>query len=114
MLESVDSIEKACKKLDRFGSEISRNELHLFEVMNSSQLQPEDSEVVEVSCWEDRWQIHKRLQELEIPSWCDLGQPLRVQISNTNDAIQLSSVLQQFSSSRQELVSYIQRCWSLK
>lgn len=114
MLESNDSIGKACRKLDRFGSGVSRNELHLFKVMNSSQLQPENSEIVEVNCWEDRWQIYKRLQELDIPSWCGLGQPLRVQINNTSDGIQLSSVLQQFSSSRQELVSYLKRCWSLK
>ncbi|MEB3279887.1 MAG: hypothetical protein VKK42_13315 [Lyngbya sp.] len=79
--------------------------------MNSSQLQPENSEVIEVNCWADRWQVYRRLQELGIPCSCEVEQPLRVQITNTNQAVQLSSVLKQFTASRQDLLESLERCW---
>lgn len=82
--------------------------------MNSSQLQPENSEVIQVNCWADRWQVYRRLQELGIPCSCEVEQPLRVQIKNTNQAVQLSSVLKQFTASRQELLDSLERSWQAR
>ncbi|MGB3188496.1 MAG: Asr1405/Asl0597 family protein [Limnoraphis sp.] len=79
--------------------------------MNSSQLHPDNSEVIEVNSWADRWQVYRRLQELGIPSSCEIEQPLRVQINNINQAVQLSSVLKQFSASRRDLLETLERCW---
>ncbi|MEL7034313.1 MAG: Asr1405/Asl0597 family protein [Cyanobacteria bacterium J06592_8] len=82
--------------------------------MNSSQLQPENSEIIEVNCWADRWQVYRRLQELGIPCSCEVDQPLRVQINSGSHALQLSSVLKQFTGSRQELLAGLERSWNAK
>jgi len=65
--------------------------------------------VVEVN-WADRWQVYKRLQELNIPSWCSSNQPLTVEIANTEAAVQLWSVMRLLNSSRQELISTLKEC----
>lgn len=78
--------------------------------MKSSQLEPGEGEIVQVN-WIDRWFIYKRLQELEIPCWCASQQPLRVNICNCRDAIQLISVVKQTTASRQELIQNLERCW---
>ena len=72
--------------------------------------EPEVREIVEVK-WADRWQVYQRLQELEIPCWCDAGQPLKVEIADLTTAVQLSSVLRQFTASRQDLVWWLKQCW---
>ncbi len=114
MLEIKDSIGKASTKFPRSGSGLSRNKLQLVQVMNSSQLQPDNSEVIEVNSWADRWQVYRRLQELGIPCSCEVEQPLRVQINNPNQAVQLSSVLKQFTASRGELVQNLERSWNIE
>lgn len=78
--------------------------------MNSSHLQPEDSEVVAID-WADRWLIYNRLQDLEIPCWCEVGQPLRVKIRTPKEAVQLSSVVKQHTASRCELIQNLEQCW---
>ena len=65
--------------------------------------------VVEVS-WADRWQVYKRLQDLNIPSWCGSNQPLTVEITNTEAAIQLWSVMRQLNASRQDLICTLEEC----
>ncbi len=72
--------------------------------------QPEIKEIVEVD-WADRWQVYQRLQELDIPCCCVTEQPLRVHIADPIAAIQLWSVLRQFTQSRQDLVCWLERCW---
>lgn len=69
-------------------------------------------EIVRVS-WPDRWQVYRRLQELEIPCWCAVEQPLRTQIDTVKQAAQLISVLRQVSASRSELVQWLECCWRL-
>jgi hypothetical protein len=78
--------------------------------MSTFDLRPEACEILEVS-WVDRWQVYKRLQELDINCWCEVEQPLRVHLKNANEAMQLESVLKQFTANRHELVQLLQRCW---
>ncbi|MEA5564027.1 MULTISPECIES: Asr1405/Asl0597 family protein [unclassified Anabaena] len=76
--------------------------------MKSFLSQIEQTYVVEVN-WLDRWQIYQRLQELDIPCWCEASQPLKVKISSPVAAIQLWSVIRQFTASRQDLISTLKR-----
>lgn len=69
-------------------------------------------EIVQVS-WLDRWQVYRRLQELEIPCWCGVDQPLRTQINTVKQAAQLISVLRQVSGSRAQLVQWLECCWQI-
>lgn len=78
--------------------------------MKSLSRQSEVGEIVEVS-WADRWQVYQRLQELAIPCWCATEQPLKVHIADVTAAIQLWSVLRQFTAPRQDLVRALDRCW---
>ncbi|MGF1493473.1 MAG: Asr1405/Asl0597 family protein [Microcoleaceae cyanobacterium] len=78
--------------------------------MNSSQLQPEDTNPVEVDAT-DRWLVYYRLKDLDIPCWCQVGQPLRVRISTPAEAAQLSSVVKQHTASRHELIQNLEKCW---
>ena len=62
--------------------------------------------------WCDRWQVFHRLQELNICCWCEANQPLVVEIESAIAAIQIWSVTRQFTSSRQQLISTLERCWN--
>jgi hypothetical protein len=68
--------------------------------------------VVGVS-WADRWQVYQRLQELGIPCWCEANQPLTAEINNPTAAIQLWSVMQRFTLTRQELIWTLEHSWRL-
>ncbi|MBF2050046.1 MAG: hypothetical protein IGS54_22210 [Elainella sp. C42_A2020_010] len=59
----------------------------------------------------DRWQVHQRLEELEIASTCLRDGSLKVEIRSPLTIIQLRSVLQQFTASRQQLVDWLEQCW---
>lgn len=80
--------------------------------MNPAEPELEVGEIVQVS-WLDRWQVYKRLQELEIPCWCGVDQPLRVQINTAKQAAQLASVLKQFNAPRGELAQWLECCWQI-
>lgn len=80
--------------------------------MNPAEPELEVGEIVQVS-WLDRWQVYKRLQELEIPCWCGVDQPLRAKVNTPKQAAQLASVLKQFSASRGELVKLLECCWQI-
>lgn len=71
---------------------------------------PEVKIVVSVD-WTDRWQVYTRLQELNITCSCGMNQSLTVEISNVMAAIQLWSVVHQFTASRRELIQTLERCW---
>ncbi len=72
--------------------------------------QTQSKHVVQVN-WADRWQVYQRLQELGIQCWCETNQPLTVEIMTTLAAIQLWSVMQQFSASRQDLIRNLEFSW---
>jgi hypothetical protein len=78
--------------------------------MNPIPVEPTAGDIVQVN-WIDRWSVYKRLQELEIPCCCAAQQPLRANINNCRDAIQLISVMKQLTASRQELIHNLERCW---
>ncbi len=80
--------------------------------MSTFNQRPDTCEILEVSRV-DRWQVYRRLQELDISCWCEVEKPLQVQLKNTNEATQLKSVLKQFTANRQELVQLLQRCWQV-
>lgn len=80
--------------------------------MNPDISETQVKQIVEIN-WTDRWQVYKRLQELEISSSCKINQPLTVEIANITDIAQLWSVLRQFTASRQDLISHLQHSWHL-
>ncbi len=80
--------------------------------MSTFNLNPDTCEISEIS-WIDRWEVYKRLRELDINCWCEAEKPLRVQLKNINEATQLDSVLKQFTANRQELVRLLQNCWQV-
>jgi hypothetical protein len=82
-------------------------------VLKSFSSQVEALHTVEMD-WVDRWQVYQRLQELDIPCWCETNQPLKVEISNVTTAIQLWSVIRQFTISRQEMIYTLEDCWQNK
>jgi hypothetical protein len=63
--------------------------------------------------WADRWQIYQRIQELDIPCRCSGNQPLRVMIANPTIAIQLWSVIRQYTASRQDLIMILEKSWDV-
>jgi hypothetical protein len=72
----------------------------------------ENNHVVHIPLAE-RWRIHHRLQELMIPCWCPPDGSLRVQVNNCLTAIQLRSIVLQFTATRQELIYWLERCWEI-
>ncbi|WP_416233366.1 Asr1405/Asl0597 family protein [Anabaena sp. UHCC 0399] len=60
----------------------------------------------------DRWQIYHRLQELMIPCSCPPDGSLRVQVNSYLTAILVRSTVMQFLAPRQELLDWLERCWS--
>lgn len=53
----------------------------------------------------------QRLQELEIPCWCEANQPLKVELVTPMTVVQLWSVMRQFTSSRQDLIYSLEINW---
>jgi hypothetical protein len=45
---------------------------------------------------------------------CESNQPLIVEVNNTTEAIQIWSVIQQFTGSRQDLIRSIENCWRIR
>ncbi|MGK7922535.1 MAG: Asr1405/Asl0597 family protein [Trichodesmium sp.] len=80
--------------------------------MSTFHQRPNTCEILQIS-WVDRWQVYRRLQELEINCWCEVEKPLQVQLKDRNEANQLDSVLKQFTANRHELVQLLQRCWQV-
>jgi hypothetical protein len=58
-----------------------------------------------------RWEVYLRLQELSIPCYSSKDGYLLVEINTAVAALQLCSVLQQITASRQELVNWLEKCW---
>ncbi len=78
--------------------------------MNPSRLQSSFVQVSNISrC--DRWQAHQRLQDLDISCQCSTTGQLEVEINGLVTALQVRSVVQQFTASRPELIDWLERCW---
>ena len=73
----------------------------------------EADQKIEIS-WGDRWQVYRRLQELEVPCQCRTNQPLYYQIQDVAAAIQLWSVVRQLTVPRRELASWLEHCWQIR
>lgn len=61
----------------------------------------------------DRWRICHRLHELMIPCACPPDGSLRVQVNSLLAAILVRSTVMQCLAPRQELVDWLEHCWSL-
>ncbi|MBD1823180.1 hypothetical protein H6F51_11895 [Cyanobacteria bacterium FACHB-DQ100] len=62
----------------------------------------------------DRWQVYRRLCELEISCSCAAHQPLIVHIESTIALVQLWSVMRQAIIPRQVLVDWLEDCWKCR
>ncbi|MBE9100525.1 Asr1405/Asl0597 family protein [Vacuolonema iberomarrocanum] len=60
-----------------------------------------------------RWCLRHRLQELDICATCPKDGTLRVEIPHPVALVQLWSVVQQATTSRQEKLRWLERCWQL-
>ncbi|MGD1699127.1 Asr1405/Asl0597 family protein [Dapis sp. BLCC M229] len=80
--------------------------------MSTFNQRPDTCKILQASCV-DRWQVYRRLQELDIDCWCETQKPLQVNLKNANEANQLESVLKQFTAHRHELVQLLQSCWEV-
>ena len=80
--------------------------------MSTFNQRPYTYQILEVNSV-DRWQVYRRLQELDIDCWCETQEPLQVHLKNKNEATQLESVLKQFTANRYELVQLLQSCWEV-
>ncbi|MEO0853239.1 MAG: Asr1405/Asl0597 family protein [Cyanobacteria bacterium J06648_11] len=59
----------------------------------------------------DRWSIHRRLQELKIPSICPADGTLRVRVNHAVALMLVHSVVRRFTLPRQAGVVWLERCW---
>lgn len=59
----------------------------------------------------DRWQAYQRLQELDIACQCAEDGSLWVEIQGPLTILQLRSVVQHLTCSRQELIGWLNQCW---
>ncbi|MDZ7956766.1 MAG: hypothetical protein RMY34_02465 [Aulosira sp. DedQUE10] len=78
--------------------------------MKSFSSEVESKHILEVN-WADRWQVYQRLQELDVPCLCESNQPLQVEINSPLAIVQLWSVMRQFSVSRQDIISSLEKSW---
>lgn len=75
-----------------------------------SSIPPDWGQVVTVHrC--DRWSIHRRLKELSIPCACPADGTLRVDVNHAVALLLVRSTVRQFVTSRQEIVTWLERCW---
>jgi hypothetical protein len=82
--------------------------------MNSSPSNSQDDSIqdycIDVNCG-DRWQIYRRLQELDIPCECAIYRPLRVEVCDSLAVVQLWSVLRHSTAPINQLVAWLELCW---
>ena len=74
---------------------------------------PNWGQVVSVQRW-DRWSIHRRLKELDIPCACPADGTLRVDVNHAIDLVLVRSTVQQFTAARQTSVDWLERCWETR
>lgn len=59
----------------------------------------------------NRWNVYRRLQELDMVCECGCDRPLTVAIHTPADALQVWSVVQATSQTKQSLADHLERCW---
>lgn len=62
----------------------------------------------------DRWCVYRRLKELNVSCSCPEDGTLWVEINGWVEAILLRSTIQHFTGSRNELTTWLERCWETK
>ena len=65
------------------------------------------------TAWSDRWQLYRRLTELNIPCKCSTGKPLAVTVDTPTAAIQVWSVARQQLAGLSQLINWLDRCFDL-
>lgn len=83
------------------------------DLSHSTPAQPKPTQQIVSIARSDRWQAYHRLQELGIPCTCLADGRLQVEVTSPMATIQLWSVLQQLTQSRQHLLTRLERCWNL-
>jgi hypothetical protein len=78
--------------------------------MNQSSHDPVAGQLVSISR-SDRWQVHARLQELDISCTCLENGSFQAEVQTPLAALQLWSVVHRFTASRHQLVKQLERCW---
>lgn len=68
-------------------------------------------QTIAVHRW-DRWSIHRRLQELDIPCDCPADGTLRVDVNGAIALVLVHSTVRQYVCSRQESMDWLERCWN--
>lgn len=59
------------------------------------------------------WSAHRRFQDLSIQSSLSTGEPLKVEISDPQTAVQVWSVIKQITETRSELIGWLEDCWQI-
>jgi hypothetical protein len=59
----------------------------------------------------DRWSIHHRLQELNIPCACPADGTLRLEVNSVIDLVLARSTIRQFTTDCQDQRDWLDRCW---
>lgn len=70
-----------------------------------------NAQIVEIPV-SDRWRIYHRLQELMIPCSCPPDGSLVVEVNDAIAAVLVRSTVQHFLATRQELLDWLNRCWT--
>jgi hypothetical protein len=62
---------------------------------------------------QERWTIGDRLRQLGIPVTCAMGQPLRIEVSTAQAAVQCWSVMRSHQASRSQLADCLEACFRM-
>ncbi|MEA5464581.1 Asr1405/Asl0597 family protein [Leptothoe sp. PORK10 BA2] len=68
--------------------------------------------MVTINCC-NRWEAYFRLQDLGIACECKTHQPLKVNVTSANDAIQVWCITHRLAQSRQDLAHWLEDCLAL-
>jgi hypothetical protein len=79
--------------------------------MNNSSSSPPQWGKVAFAYRCDRWSAYYRLQELDIPCTCAKDGTLEVEVNHAQALVLARSAIRQFTSSRQEGINWLERCW---
>ncbi|MEM8718532.1 MAG: Asr1405/Asl0597 family protein [Cyanobacteria bacterium P01_G01_bin.39] len=58
-----------------------------------------------------RWDVYRRLQDLEIDCQCSTNKPLLVDLHSPTTVAQVWSVIRQSSAERHQLIDWLNNCW---
>jgi hypothetical protein len=61
----------------------------------------------------ERWTIGDRLRQLGLPVTCAMGQPLRIEVSTAQAALQCWSVMRSHQASRSQLADWLEDCFRM-